>query len=350
VATVTPAPPVDERLTRAGPLRRLLLRPEVGSLIGAVVVFMFFTIAASENFPTIGGAARILDPASTLGIMAVAVGLLMIGGEFDLSCGALIGSTGLIVGMLSVNAGLNLWLALALALVFALLVGLFNGYMVVKTGLPSFIVTLGTFFVLRGVNVGVTRLVTEEIRTTGIDEQSGFTLARRIFNTEFGLFGTTWRTSTLWWIALTAVASWTLLRTRFGNRVFAVGGNPQAARSVGVPLVRTKVALFMITAGAAWLVGVMTTLRLRGTVASEGIGQEFVFIVSAVIGGCLLTGGYGSAVGPAIGALIFGMIRVGITFTGWPTDWFYAFLGVMLLLAVLVNTYVRKQAEEVPRA
>jgi simple sugar transport system permease protein len=337
----------DERVADVGVVRRLLRRPEIGALLGALAVYIFFAIVTPETWLSIGGTARFLDPSSTLGIMAVAVALLMIGGEFDLSAGTMTGSTGLIFGILAVESGLNIWLAMGVALLFALLVGFINGYLVVKTGLPSFIVTLGTFFILRGVNVGFTRLITDEVRVSGIDEVTQFEMARTIFNTEFQFLGETFRTSIIWWIVVTILATWLLQRTRFGNWIFAVGGNAEAARSVGVPADRVKIYLFMLVSTAAWMVGIMTSLRLRSMVASQGIGQEFIYIISAVIGGCLLTGGYGSAIGAALGALIFGMTRTGIVFAGWDTDWFFAFLGAMLLLAVVVNDYTRKRAEAV---
>jgi simple sugar transport system permease protein len=302
---------------------------------------------APEIWLSITGVARILDSSSTLGIMAVAVALLMIGGEFDLSAGVMTGTTGLIAGLLATQLGWNIWLAMLVALVFALVVGYLNGLLVIKTGLPSFIVTLATFFILRGANVGVTRLVVNQVRVAGIDAAPGFMVARTIFNSEIPLFGTEFRTVTIWWIVITVLASWILLRTKYGNWIFATGGDANAARSQGVPAQRVKIALFMTTAFAAWLVGMMSDLRLRSAVASQGIGLEFVFIIAAVIGGCLLTGGYGSAFGAAVGALIFGMVRVGITFAGWDTDWFFAFLGVMLLVAVLVNNFTRRRAEAV---
>lgn len=337
----------DERVARTGLARGLFRRVEVGALIGAAVVWLFFALVAPENWLTITGVARIMDPSATLGIMAVAVALLMIGGEFDLSSGVMTGTSGLIAGMLAIKLHLNIWLAMAVALVFALAVGYFNGWMVVKTRLPSFIVTLATFFILRGANVGVTRLVSNQVLVSGIDQATGFLGARNLLNQEFQLFGATFRTSAIWWIVITIVATWVLQRTRYGNWIFATGGDATAARNVGVPSDRVKIALFMTTSGAAWLVGMMSILRLRSAVASEGIGQEFIYIISAVIGGCLLTGGYGSVVGASIGAIIFGMARVGIVFAGWDTDWFYSFLGVMLLAAVLVNNYTRRRAESV---
>jgi len=340
----------DERVAKVGAVRGIFRRPEVGASLGAAVIFVFFAAIRPDQFPTIHGIARFLDPASTLGIMAVAVALLMIGGEFDLSTGVMTGTTGLIAGLLSTQAGWNIWPAMLVALIFALGVGYLNGWLVVTTRLPSFIVTLATFFILRGANVGVTRLATNQVRVSGIDGAPGFHLARTIFSTEFTLFGVAFRTSIIWWIVITVLASWILLRTKYGSWIFAVGGDPEAARNVGVPVDRVKIALFMTTALAAWLVGIMNDMRLRSAVASQGIGQEFVYIISAVIGGCLLTGGYGSAIGASIGAIIFGMARVGIVFAGWDTDWFYSFLGLMLLVAVIVNDYTRRKAEEVSTA
>ncbi len=337
----------DERVARAGMVRGLLRRVEVGALIGAVVIWVFFAVIAPENWLTITGVSRILDSATTLGIMAVAVALLMIGGEFDLSTGVMTGTTGLIAGLLATQLHWNIWPAMLISLIFALGVGYFNGWMVVNTKLPSFIVTLATFFVLRGANVGVTRLVTQRVLVSNIDQAAGFYSARALFDTEFQLLGTSFRTSTIWWIVIAIVATWILQRTRFGNWIFAAGGDASAARNVGVPAERVKIALFMTTAVAAWLVGMMAVVRLRSAVASQGIGQEFVYIIAVVTGGNLLTGGYGSVVGACIGALIFGMAQVGIVFAGWDTDWFFSFLGIMLLVAVLVNDYTRRQAEAI---
>jgi simple sugar transport system permease protein len=151
----------------------------------------------------------------------------------------------------------------------------------------------------------------------------------------------------VWWLLFTVVASTVLMRTRFGNWVFAVGGSSASSRAVGVPVVRTKILLFMTTAFAAWFVGSMNILRFASVQANQGIGLEFQFIIAAVIGGCLLTGGFGSAVGAAIGALIFGMARQGIVYAQWNSDWFQLFLGIMLLSAVLVNNALRRRAERV---
>ena len=339
-----PAAPADERLQRASALIRLLRRPEFGALIGALVVFVLFTtVDQTGKFASLSGIARWSDSAASTGIVAVAVALLMIGGEFDLSAGVMVGSTGLFMGLLVTKAGMDVWPAILLTFVFAAAIGAMNGWLVVKTRLPSFIVTLATFFSLQGINLGVTKLITDTVRVAGIDQGSGFDSARTVFALDF------WnpyqfRVAVIWWLALTVVATWVLTRTRFGNWVTAVGGDANAARNTGVPVARTKIILFMYTATSSALVGVMTALRLRSVQAGQGVGQEFTFIIAAVVGGCLLTGGFGSAIGASLGASIIGMAFIGIAFAGWNTDWSFLFLGLILFMAVMVNTIISRRA------
>ncbi|RBY92015.1 ABC transporter permease [Blastococcus sp. TBT05-19] len=329
-------------------LRRLLVKPELGALVGAVAVFAFFAVQ-SETFRSPRGIANWLDPASTLGIMAVAVALLMIGGHFDLSAGVLTGTTALTVGIVATELGQNLWVAIAVSLVLALLIGFVNGWLVTRTGLPSFIITLGTFLMLQGLNLGLTKLFTNTVTVAGIDDAPGYAAAEWVFASRVEILGAEVRIAVLWWLLFTALATWVLLRTRFGNWVFATGGDDVAARNVGVPARRTTIALFMTTAAAAWFVGTTLAVRLTSVQANTGIGQELIYIVAAVIGGCLLTGGFGSAVGASLGALIFGMTQLGIPYLRWDADWFYFFLGAMLLLAVLGNRLVRRYAEAARR-
>jgi len=331
-----------------GPLRRLLVKPELGALMGAVVIFTFFA-AQSSVFRSVRGVANWLDPASTLGIMAVAVALLMIGGHFDLSAGVMTGTTALTVGIVSVEFGQNIWVAIAVALVLALGIGFLNGWLVTRTGLPSFIITLGTFLMLQGLNLGLTKFFTGTVSVGGIASTSGYGSAKAVFASTVTFVGSEFRIAILWWLLFTALASWVLLKTRFGNWVFATGGDEVAARNVGVPARRTAITLFMTTAGAAWFVGTTLAVRLTSVQANAGIGNELIYIVAAVIGGCLLTGGFGSAIGASLGALIFGMTQLGIVYLRWNADWFYFFLGAMLLLAVLANRLVRRYAEAARR-
>jgi len=152
--------------------------------------------------------------------------------------------------------------------------------------------------------------------------------------------------SILWWFALAAIGTWLLVRTRFGNWIYASGGDANAARNVGVPVNRVKISLFVMTAMSAALFAAIQVLSVGSADTSRGLQKEFEAIIAAVIGGTLLTGGYGSVVGPMFGALIFGVVQMGIFYTGIDTDWFKAFMGAMLLAAVLFNNFVRRKATE----
>lgn len=322
---------------------RLLARPEIGALIAAVVIYLFF-FAVAPAFRSPEAFATILYASSLIGIVAVAVGLLMIGGEFDLSAGVAVVTYALTAAMLCYQFNLNLWVGVALALALSMCVGFINGFLVVRTGIPSFLITLGTFFVLQGVNLGVTKLVTGAVATQNVSDMEGFSSAKALFSSSFTVFGVDVKITVIWWILFTLVATWTLNRTRIGNWIYAVGGNAASARAVGVPVNRVKIGLFMGVGFLAWFSGMNQLFAFNTIQAGGGVGQEFLYIIAAVVGGTLLTGGYGSAVGTALGAFIFGMTQQGIVFAGWDPNWFKAFLGVMLLLAVAVNLAVKKYA------
>jgi simple sugar transport system permease protein len=335
------APAEASNRVRLGLSNRLLARPEVGALVAAVVIFIFFLIVAPafrspESFFTV------LYQASTIGIVAVAVGMLMIGGEFDLSAGVIVTSAGLVNAMICYNLGLNLWVGALISLVFSLAVGFINGYLVMRTGIPSFLITLGTFFVLQGANLGLTKLITGSVSTPNINQMDGYASLKAIFSSSFKVGGVTIWTSVLWWIAFVALSAYILQRTRIGNWIYAVGGNADSARAVGVPVRKVKIGLFMTVSFLGWFIGMHTLYRFDTLQAGNGIGNEFLYIIAAVVGGTLMTGGYGNAYGVAIGAFIFGMTNLCIVYAGWDPNWFRAFLGVMLLLAVMVNLYVKK--------
>ena len=674
----------DERLAYQGVFQRLFIRPEIGAIVGAAAIWGFFWAVARE-FGTAGGVASILDVAATLGIMAVAVSLLMIGGEFDLSSGAATGALAIVtilmvkdVGDLG-GAGLSLWVAIPASLILALALGWINGTMVERSGLPSFIVTLATFFILRGFKLGFSKLTIDNLTVGPIEDGEGYDFWHPIFAfvwtrtehqfasrdliynigvlggialisyavadlnfrhkrsvdgsgqnmtgaiisavgwvgvlagvlylhnsdgvgantvgaviiavsalaafvglglwrflpqtdrggisfpgrsalltlggvvlvglgmvfgsvlevesqtgvldmagalawpivliigagaaykafielagdakrsmqsairvasiglataavvysfmfmaTEQGLrvmlFGASvgagllalavaagqvgrvspmtrglvltiaaaataavgfyiransvavkfrselfsvllavalavfvwgvmstmfevrsanehgsnrfgnlltragmvavgigmaikllfttdeeiaadsvnpagFRISILWFLGFTILAVWLLGRTKFGSWVFAVGGNKQAARQIGVPAARTKTQLFMIVSVAAWLVGLLLAFRLSTVQSVAGNGEEFEYIIAAVVGGTLLTGGYGSAFGAAIGAIIMAMAQLGIPAARWNSDWRFAFLGAILLAAVIANNFIKRKAE-----
>lgn len=340
----TAAPKTDERLAKTSRTTLILRRPELGALLGALVIYtMFALVDTTGNFATITGTARWTDVAATVGIVAVPVACLMIAGEFDLSSGVMIGTSGLLCGVLTTEYGLGMWPAIVITFAFAACIGLINGWLVMLTGLPSFIVTLAMFFSLRGINLGVTKALTDTVRVAGVGKVPGFASAETIFASTF------WepfdfRISVVWWLLITVFATHVLTRSRFGNWIYAVGGDANAARNTGVPVRRTKITMFVCTSLASALVGIISLTRLKSMQAGQGVGEEFTFIIAAVVGGCLLTGGFGSAIGATIGASIIGMAFIGIAYAGWNTDWSWLFLGVILFIAVMVNTYIGRRA------
>ncbi|MFT6290643.1 MAG: simple sugar transport system permease protein [Ilumatobacter sp.] len=621
------APAADERLMYRSVFQRLFVRPEVGGIIGAAGIWIFFW-AVSGTFGTVGQTFVWLDTAATLGIMAVAVSMLMIGGEFDLSSGAMTGAMGMLIIYLVKETGelgglgFPMAIAIPLSLVVALAIGYLNGWMVERTGQPSFIITLGTFFALIGLKLGLSKRFVGQIQIGRTDEASDFDFFRPFFAAEWsrnghpfelrdffyislfaaglvivviavcelwfkraeqkeprglveflvglalgigagiathvtdgtgvntaiaivmaiaiflGIHGlASWRfepnhdrgsvdldpmmrkrlglgfglvvlgaivavvidsssthefffpfttqgvrvilllalatagialiamssqaalsaspatkavaTAVLaaavgviavlvfvdseaskfraslftvllfmvviiavwsfvvsrfterrtrsapadrlggilllvgivtvlvglgfrmlfitqaellaevppaktsirlfWFFAFTAGMMWVLARTRFGSWTFAVGGNKEAARQVGVPAARTKTQLFMLVAVAAWFVGLLVAFRINSIQSNAGDGQEFLFIIAAVVGGTLLTGGYGTAFGGAIGACIMSMPLAGISAARWNTDWRFLIIGVILLLAVVSNKFLRTKADSIRR-
>ncbi|MGW7418708.1 ABC transporter permease [Streptomyces sp. NPDC054813] len=339
-----PGPKEKDGRTAQRPLAlRVLARPDVGVFLGAVAVYVFFLIAAPPVREA-SSMANILYQSSTIGIMALPVALLMIGGEFDLSAGVAVITSALTAAMLSYQLTLNVWVGVIVALVVSLAIGFLNGWLVVKTGLPSFLITLGSFLILQGVNLAVTKLVTGNVATDDISNMDGFDQARSVFASSFHIGGVEVKITIVWWLVFAAIATWVLLRTKYGNWVFAVGGNKESARAVGVPVTFTKISLFMLVGFGAWFVGMHQLFSFNTVQSGEGVGQELIYISAAVIGGCLLTGGAGSAIGPVFGAFMFGMVQQGIVYAGWNPDWFKAFLGVMLLGAVMINLWVQRTA------
>ncbi|WP_055524567.1 ABC transporter permease [Streptomyces graminilatus] len=341
--SVPPAGRQDGRTSRRSLGRRLLARPEVGALIAAIGVYLFF-FAVAPSFREPSALATVLYQASVMGIMALPVALLMIGGEFDLSAGVAVTSSALTAAILSFQLSVNVWTGVFVALIVSLAVGAFNGWLLIRTGLPSFLVTLGSFLILQGANLAVTKIFTGNVASDSIADMDGFDQAKKVFASEFTIGDVSFKITIVYWLVFALVATWLLLRTKFGNWIFAVGGSKESARAVGVPVSFTKIALFMGVGACAWFVGMHLLFSFNTVQSGEGVGNEFLYIIAAVIGGCLLTGGYGSAIGSVIGAFIFGMVSQGIVYANWNPDWFKAFLGVMLLVAALVNLWVRRQA------
>ena len=399
MATTTPT--TDERVREVSWFSRLLSRPEFGALAGALLVFIMFTVFSwedgSSGFLGWRAVTTWLKFSAEIGIIGIGATLLMIGGEFDLSVGSIIGLTSLIVLAPIVLYGWAPWQAIIITLAVAVLLGWINGTLVNRTGLPSFIVTLAFLYIYRGLTLVVTRALTggatrvdiqalvgqkgiedvpqarEFIRNDwlsqmfsgevwGSPQLVGFlgniglipVTERRVLDPETGqrvamelpiIDGIP--VAVGWWIVLTILAIILLQRTQLGNWIFGTGGHAESARNMGVPTNRVKILLFMGTAVCATILSMLQVFEAGSSEVLRGQLKEFEAIIVAVIGGTLLTGGYGSVAGAFWGALIYGMIARGVEIVRWmPNDWFRIFLGVGLLAAVLFNTYIRKRATE----
>ncbi|MCW5261066.1 ABC transporter permease [Verminephrobacter eiseniae] len=356
--------PADDRLTHRSWFSRWMKRPELGAVAGLLLVTVFFMLTADPVMFSLAGLVNFLTPAAQLGILALGAALLMIGGEFDLSIGSMIAFAGLIFSTAIVIFELPLVLAVLLTLLVVAVIGCVNAWIVISTGLPSFIVTLAFLFMLRGLSLvglkwatgGSTQLrgVTEAVQDSSLlwlFNGKAFT-GWFAFMGEHGLIPrfpngvpmiTGIPVEICWFVGLTALATWVLLRTPLGNWIFASGGDATAAKNSGVMVRNVKTGLFVFAALCAGLVAIITVLDSGSTDARRGFQKEFEAIIAAVIGGCLLTGGYGSAVGAFLGSIIFGMVMIGLTYTRIDQDWYLVFLGAMLLVAVLFNNTIRKR-------
>jgi simple sugar transport system permease protein len=340
----------SDRLRSVSPIRLLLTRPEFGAVVGALLVLLIFTVLSilrgdiGKGFLSIAGSAGILEVSAQVGILGAAVSLLMIAGEFDLSVGSMVGAAGLLLGLLIVDYGVPPTLAIVITFAFALAVGAFNGWLRIRTGLPSFIITLGMLLILRGAGIGVTRGLTGNTIVSGLSQYTANDPIAQLFTASVSIGGGSFKIVLLWWLLAVVAATWVLTRTRFGNWIFAVGGSDQSARYVGVPVNRVKVLLFMMTAASAALLACIQVLTVGSADVLRGQNKEFEAIITAVVGGTLLTGGYGSALGSAFGALILGATQLGINFVGINSDWYQVVMGGVLLLAVLANTYLLRRA------
>jgi simple sugar transport system permease protein len=322
-------------------LRTLLMRPESTAIAGTIAVFLFFAIfTGNAGFLSLAMTRNYLEVAATIGIIAAPVTLLLVAGEFDLSVGSTVAVSQILTSYLIVNSSWPPLIAIAASLTVAVLIGLGNGYLVVKTRLPSFIITLATLFIVRGAAQGVLRMLTGTSIVNGVRRAAGSDTVAWLFSTPVGPFSV----SLVWWVGITILAAWVLQKTSFGNWIFATGGNQAAAVRTGIPVEKVKIILFVATAVSAALVGVLDIFAINQGDANAAAGREFEVVTAAVIGGALITGGYGSPVGTFFGALLFGMVDQGFFFTPLPDVWFLSFLGIMLLLAVLINNYTRNAA------
>jgi len=322
----------------------LFRRPEAGALLGLVAVLIFFGIFGGLNFLKIAGMSSWLNVAASLGIIAIPVGLLMIAGELDVSVGAMVPAGAMMTAVIAGHFGLSIWYGVAATLAFGIVVGLVNGFMVVRTGVPSFIITLGSLFAVQGILLGLTVLVTKStnvaIKTEGV--------AKSMFGDFISIGGIfppgQLQVVVLWWILFTICYVYFVHYSKYGNWIFAMGGDKGSARNAGIPTNRMTILLFVLSAVSAAFVGMCQAILFNSAQVSGG--QSFIFnaIIAVVVGGVLLTGGFGSIIGIFFGTITFAIVNQGIYYTNFDRNWSSLIIGVLLLAAVLMNNTFRNMA------
>jgi simple sugar transport system permease protein len=306
---------------------------ELPPALGLIVVALFFT-AQTTHFWSPQTMTAITTIASTVGIVAIGVTVLMIAGEFDLSVGQNFAFTPIIWAILFVSMGINEWAALAVALLAAALVGYVNGLVTTRFGIPSFIATLGMFFVLQGLN----NLLISGHQLIMFDPSAAMTvLGARIGDSPFYM--------PLLWLFVFAVVFWVVLtRLPFGNWVLATGGKIGPAKAMGVPTTRVKRINFVVSSVLAGLAGCMQFAYLHGVTQAQGQNYELLAITAAVLGGTSLWGGAGTIWGSVIGAFLLASIQMGLVLIGVPGSFYVTFIGVMLVLVVIANVRLARLA------
>jgi simple sugar transport system permease protein len=315
----------------------LMRRPEFGSVLSLVAVIAFYVIFGGVELSRLFGAASWVNFAANLGIVALPVGLLMIAGELDISIGAMIPAGSMSIAILSGYYELPIVVGILGSLGFGVLVGLFNGFLAVRTSVPSLIITLGSLVAVQGVVLAGSVLLTG----AGSVPLDAPEWAKMIFGQ---LFYGNFQVIILWWIGLAIVFAFFLHASPYGNWIFALGGDEESARNAGIPTKRMKISLFVMSSTAASFVGMCGAILFNSAQVSGGMNYIFNTIVSIVVGGVLLTGGFGSVIGIFIGALTFAIVNQGIYFTDIDRNWSNLIIGVMLLAAVLMNNTFRKMA------
>ncbi|MCA0042190.1 ABC transporter permease [Celeribacter litoreus] len=319
-------------------IANLLRRPAAASILSLIGVLVFYVVFGGVELGKLANAASWLNYAARIGIVALPVGLLMISGEIDISIGAMIPAGAMTTAIISGYYDLPIIFGIIGALTIGVLVGLFNGILAVRTTVPTLIITLGTLVAMQGVVLAGSKLLTGAASVP----LTAPAWAKTLFG-DF-IFGGSHQVIIIWWVILAVIFWFVMHMSKFGNWIFAIGGDKVSARNAGIPVDRITILLFVLTSTAASFVGMCHAILFNSAQVSGGMNDIFNIIVSVVVGGVLLTGGFGSIAGVFIGTLTFAIVNKGIDFTAIDRNWANLIIGVMLLIAVAMNESFRKMA------
>ena len=386
----------SDRLQNESWIQRMMRRPEIGSFIVMIIIILALGLASEGKAFNALGLKNNIAIIAQLGIIAVGAALLMIAGEFDLSIGPMIAFAGMSMAIM-LKWGLPFGLgeatpfsAFAITMCMTLGFGWLIGTIVVRSGLSSFIVTLAFWFFLRGLTEVCFRLINQNTNVSGLPdfkqeswfaEQMGgevfgwlydawFWIGQKVaagleftagmtkdekidlinflsflnINRKMEQWVTGFDARLLWFIIIAGVAWYVLAKTQIGNWIYATGDNKESARANGVPVNRVKVGLFMFSAFCATIFAACQVFDTNSSDAAKGMFKELEAIAIAVVGGILMTGGFGSIVGVVFGAVTFGLVANAVFFIPWIDGaWFRVFVGTVLLAAVFANERIRKR-------
>ena len=314
-----------------------LRRPAAAAIFSLVAIIAFYVLVGRADIFALANAASWLNFAANLGIVAVPVGLLVIAGEIDISFGAMIPAGAITTALLSGHYGLPIEVGILGALGVGVVVGLINGLLTTRTRVPSLLVTLGTLTIMQGIVLwAAMRLAGSASIPLKAPDWAKYIFGQFIDSSHQVII--------LWWIFLAVVFGFVMHKTKYGNWIYALGGDKISARNAGVPTERVTITLFVLSAVAASFVGMCGAILFNTTQVSGGMSYIFNVIASVVVGGVLLTGGFGSVTGIFIGTLTFAIVNKGISFTNINPNWANFIIGVTLVIAMLMNEYFRKLA------
>ncbi len=296
-------------------------------ILGVISLILTFT---SDNFFSTYNILNVLRQVGLTVITASVVTMVMIGGGLDLSVGGVLALAGVVAARLAVQ-GLPLPVAFSAGVLVGLLAGALNGLLIISTGIPPVIATLGTMYVTRGLAY---ILSNGSAVVNGLPDQFGI-----IGELHIGFLPIL----VIIMAAVLLVCQFMLSKTVLGRHIYAIGGNVQAANLAGVPVRRVKLILYVLAGASAGLCGVLLASRLSSGDPNVGIGFEFDVIVAIVLGGTSLAGGEGTLSGTFIGALILAILANGMNLLGIGAFYQYIVQGVILVMAVTIDFMLRKK-------
>ena len=315
-------------------IKSLFYRPSAAAVVALLSVTVLYIFAGVE-FGKLMGAASWVNYAARIGIVALPVCLLMVAGEIDISIGAMIPAGAMTTAIISGHFELPMIFGIIGALSVGVIVGVINGILAIRTNVPTLIITLATLVGMQGVVLAGSKLLTGSASVPLTAPDWAKTLFGQL------MFGGSHQVIIIWWVVLAVVFWFFLHMSKYGNWIFAMGGDKESARNAGIPVNRMTVLLFVLTSTSAAFVGMCHAILFNSAQVSGGMNDIFNIIVSVVVGGVLLTGGFGTVFGVFVGTLTFAVVNKGIDFTAIDRNWANLIIGVMLLIAVAMNESFR---------